>query len=194
MGGFTISEMMLIEKILLAKTGDKKAMEEVIKSYTPFVVKSARCTFVKGYDIEDLIQIGQVAIIKAVNMFDVTKSSAFTGYVTNAIARSFYGLIRDNIKENSCCSLNSVNEDGDQFIAAIPAEENIEEELLKKEEKLLLRKALDKLPKEDLELINWFYYENKTLEKYAQFKGISYRTAINRKRRVLKRLRLSFKD
>ena len=114
--GITINKKDLIEKIVLAKFGDKEAMGEITKMFTPFVIKTARSIYIRSYDIEDLIQIGQVSIIKAVNMFDTDKSNGFTSYVTNAIMRTLYTLIRDNVKKASYCSLNSLNEEGFELI------------------------------------------------------------------------------
>lgn len=171
-----------MEKILLAKTGDKKSMEEIIKSYTPYIIKTARTIYVKGYELEDLIQIGQLSIIRAVKSFDVHRSKNFTTYATKSVSRAYYSLIRKNIKTPSCCSINSINNEGCELIESIASEENLEE-------KTVLKMALQELTAECREIIQWIYFENKTLELYAEKKGISYRTAIRWKKRALEKLR-----
>ena len=176
-------------KITEAKYGDKKALEEIITRYMPFVIKSAKSIYIRGYELSDLIQIGQVSIIKAVKLFDVNKSSGFTSYVTNAITKNFYTLIRSNVKKVSCCSLNAVNQEGYELIDSLPSEENLEEQYENKEEILLLRKALEKLSEKDRYIINWFYFKNKTLDQYAKEEGIGYRTAVDRKKRALENLK-----
>ena len=188
-GGFIINGKGLIEKIVLAKSGDKEAMGEIVGKFTPFVIKTAKSIYIKSWDIEDLIQIGQVSIIKAVNMFDTDKSNGFTSYVTNAIMRNFYTLIRDNVKKTSYCSLNSSNEEGSELIDIIASDEDIEEDFIKEEEKRRLTKALNKLLEQEKEIIYWFYFENRTLQDYVNFKGIAYRTAVDRKKRALIKLR-----
>lgn len=162
-------------------------MEEIIKKFTPFVIKTAGSTYIKGLDVEDLIQIGQVSTIKAVNMYDTDRGSSFTSYVFNAIKINFYNLIRCNVKRISDCSINSLNKDGFEIIDSIAGDENIEEDVVKKEEKVLLGRALNKLSEK--EVIYWFYFENRTLNDYANFKGICYRAAIGRKKKALIKLR-----
>lgn len=164
-------------------------MGEITKSFLPFVVKTARSIYIKGWAIEDLIQSGQIAVIKAVNMFDVNKSNGFTSYVTNTIKRNFYTLIRDNVKKTSYCSLNSLNEEGSELINVISSEEDLEEDFIRKEEKRMVRKALNKLSEKEKEIIFWFYFQKKTLQDYASFKGIGYRTAVDIKKRALINLR-----
>lgn len=177
------------ELLLKAKEKDKKAMGEIVEKFTPFVIKTAKSIYIKGHDIQDLIQIGQVSIIKAVNMFDIEKSNGFTSYVTNAIMRNFYTLIRDNAKKASYCSLNSVNQEGCELIDTLASDEDLEENFEQQEEKRMLAKALTKLSEKEKEIICWFYYENRTLQEYAEFKAVGYRTAIDRKKRALIKLR-----
>lgn len=165
------------------------SLEEIIRMFKPFVIKTAKSIYIKGYALEDLIQIGQTSIIKAVSMYDVNRESGFTTYVTNTVTRNFYNLIRKNIKEASCCSINSITDSGSELIDLIPSEENLEENFEKKEEKILLRRALDKLSSKQREIIYWFYFENKSLNQYALEKGIGYRTAVDQKKKALNRLR-----
>jgi RNA polymerase sporulation-specific sigma factor len=164
-------------------------MEELIRRFTPFVVKTARGIYVKGYELMDLIQIGKISIIKAVSMFDINKGNGFTSYVTNAIKRTLYTLIRDNIKKTSYCSLNSLNSEGIEIIDCIASEENFEEQIIEDEEKATLNRALKNLLEKERDIIYWFYFENKTLEQYAKEKGIAYRTVLDRKRRALAKLK-----
>lgn len=177
------------ELLLKAKQNDKKAMGEIVEKFTPFVIKTAKSIYIKGLDIQDLIQMGKISIIKAVNMFDVDKSNGFTSYVTNTIMRNFYTLIRDNVKKASYCSLNSLNKEGCELIDTLASDEDLEEDFSRKEEKRMLAKALNKLLDKEKEIICWFYFENRTLQEYANFKGIAYRTAIDRKKRALIKLR-----
>lgn len=169
-------------------------MEEIIKSFTPCVIKAAKGIYIRGQSEEDLIQIGQLSIIKAVNMFDVNKSKSFASYVKNSIIRNFYYLIRSNIKAASCCSLNSINGEGNELIDTIVSEENLEESILEKEEKAALKRAVAELPEKYREIIVWFYMENKTLEQYSKEKGIGYRTAKNRKKKALEKLKEMLKE
>lgn len=179
----------IMEKIIKAQQGDEKVLEDIIKKFTPFIIKTARSIYVNGHDLEDLIQIGKISVIKAVNMYDVSREKGFVTYVTNAVTRNFYNLIRARVKEGSFCSLNSVNDEGSELIDSIACGDNLEEDYETKEEKLMLLKALEKLSEKEREVIYWFYFQNKTLEQYAREKGICYRTAVDRKKKALIKLR-----
>lgn len=188
-GGFIIDNNDIRYKIIKAKSGDKRSMEELIKGYRPFVIKTARGIYIKGYELQDLIQIGEMSIMKAVSLFDISKGNGFTSYVTNAIKRNFYTLIRDNIKKTSYCSLNSLNSEGIEIIDCIPSEEDFEEQIIEDEEKAVLNSVLKNLPEKERDVIYWFYFENKTLEQYAKENGIAYRTVLDRKKRALEKLK-----
>lgn len=164
-------------------------MEEIIKRYTPFVIKTARSIYVRGYELEDLIQIGRASIIKAVNMYDTARGNAFTTYVLSTVRRTLYLLIRNSVKNSKCCSLHSVNKEGGELIDMLESTENIEEDSVKREEKAMLSKALRKLSEKDKEIIYWFYFQNRNLKDYAIFKEISYRTAADRKKKALMKLK-----
>ncbi len=189
MGNIKINEM-----VLKAKQGDKEAIEEIIKKYTPFVIKTARSIYVKGYDIQDLIAIGQASIIKAINRYDTERSNAFTTYVFNTIRRELYLLIRSNVKEARCCSLHSLNKEGCELIDILACDFNIEEDSIKKEEKVILSATLKKLNEKEKEIVYWYYFNNRNLKDYAGFKGVSYRTAVDRKKKAIVKLKKYLKE
>lgn len=169
-------------------------MEEIVKNFTPFVIKTARGIYVKGFEVDDLIQIGRMSIMKAVSMVDISKNKGFVSYVTNAVTKNFYYLIRGNVKEASCCSINNVNSEGIEIIESLVSEENLEEEFIEDEEKASLNRYIEKLPDKEKEVIYWFYFENRALGEYAKEKGIAYRTVLDRKKRALEKLKIMLKE
>lgn len=173
--------MDLLSLIIEAKENDNTAMTEIINKFTPLVIKTARTIYVKGYEFEDLVQVGQASIVKAVQMYDTDRGNGFTTYVSNTITRSLYLLIRKTVKEINCCSLQITNEEGFELIELLPSEEDIEDDYVKREEKVILSKALRKLNEQDKEIIYWFFYENKSLKEYAKYKEVCYKTAVMRK-------------
>lgn len=169
-------------------------MEAVIKSFTPCIIKNARSIYIKGHEVSDLVQIGRLSVIKAVNMFDINKSKSAASYIKNSIVKNFYYLMRGSIKKVSCCSLNSINDEGQELIDTIASEETLEEKVLEEEEKAALKRAVDKLPEKYREVILWFYIENKTLDQYSKEKGIPYRTVKHRKNKALEKLKDMLKE
>ena len=61
--------METIELIKRSRAGDKLAREQVIKANMPLVYSIVKRFAGRGYDAEDLSQIGAIGLIKAVDNF-----------------------------------------------------------------------------------------------------------------------------
>lgn len=164
--------------------------------YKPSIIKNARRIYISGYEVEDLIQIGALAIIKAVKKYELGRKAAFTTYANTVIKNAFNEQLRKvlskKLDENFKCSLNSLNKDGIEFIEILVSEDNVEEDAIAKEQIVILTKALETLSEGEREIIKWFYFENKPLKEYAGIKGITLNTAAKRKCRALEKLKSYF--
>lgn len=195
-GGSIINKIDINILIRNAQSGDKKALEELIKMYKPFIIKNAIQIYINGYEVEDLVQIGIMALIKAVNKYDLDRKIGFTTYVITVIKNTFNEELRKVISkkwdEKFKCSLNNVNENGIEFMEMLVSDEDVEEDLMLKEKITIIRKALDKLNESEREIINWFYFENKPLKEYALKKGMNFNTVVKRKCRAVEKVRKYF--
>ena len=181
--------MELENLVELAKTGDKNAMEEILFRFKPLLIKLSKSTFIIGYESEDLIQVGYIFIINIIKKYDAKKGSSFTAYVSCALKNNFYNEIRNKVKLNTETSINAKVDGTAEIVDFISSEENIEEDLIKKESYALLREALKKLSTEEQELLSFIYFENGTITKYAQLKNIKYITCAKRKTRALQKIK-----
>ncbi|MDW8802141.1 sigma-70 family RNA polymerase sigma factor [Clostridium sp. A1-XYC3] len=179
-----------------AQRNDKNALEEIVKIYKPYIIKIARSIYINGYETEDLIQIGVIALVKAVKRFQLERGAVFTAFAVIVIKNAFNEELRKIIgkrwDEKFKCSLNNVTEEGKEFIEMLASEEDIEEEVVLKEQIILLRKVMSKLPEKDREIIQWFYFENRSLKEYSELKGISANLAAQRKGRAMEKLKRYF--
>jgi RNA polymerase sporulation-specific sigma factor len=177
--------------VIRAKNGNKEELLKLMEQYKPFIIKTAKGFNLKGYDMYDLVQIGYVALINAVSKYR-TGSNTFSTYAYNSIKNTFRYTARGNNKHEGELSLNapldSEEGSGTQFIDFIEAPEDFEEDILKREEILALRKAVSKLPSEEMELIIMVYYSGASLKTFAEKKGLNYGQAVRMKNRILKRL------
>lgn len=181
-----VDNIYLIKK---AQGGDKEAIEETVKRFIPFIRKICRKIYVRGYELEDLIQIGKVSIIQAINNYKINRTYAFTTYVVNTVKINFYRLMKYKVNSISEISIEVIDNNWYKEIKAIAFNNSIENEIIKNEEKRRLYYEINKLSHNEKELIYWFYFENKTLEEYARKKGICYSSAVKRKRNAIKKLR-----
>lgn len=84
------------ESIRRAKAGDDTAMEEVITTNLG-LVKSIALRFVgRGAELEDLIQIGTVGMIRAVLGFDPERECRFTTYAVPMIVGEIKRFLRSD--------------------------------------------------------------------------------------------------
>ena len=105
----------LLDIILDAKNKDSDSILFLINKYKPLIIKYSISYILKNYDKEDLIQIGTIAVIKAIEKYDISHGEDFIDcYIINSIKNTYRNLARANIKYQSESSLNiSVDEDID---------------------------------------------------------------------------------
>lgn len=83
----------LIER---AKDGDQEAKEEIIKQNTGLVKNIALKFTVRGYELDDLLQIGFIGLLKAIERFDTGFDVMFSTYAVPMILGEIKRYIRDD--------------------------------------------------------------------------------------------------
>lgn len=58
------------ELIKLAKSGNDEAMNKLVEVNTPLVSSICKKFMNRGYEYEDIFQIGSMGLVKAINNFD----------------------------------------------------------------------------------------------------------------------------
>lgn len=99
------------EVVALARDGDDKASEYLIKKYKNFVRAKARSYFLIGADREDIIQEGMIGLFKAIRDFRADKISSFRAFAELCITRQIITAIKTATRQkhiplNSYVSLN----------------------------------------------------------------------------------------
>lgn len=87
-----MQEMLLIK----AKNGDKAAENEVVQNNMGLVYMIVKRFLNRGYEAEDLAQIGAIGLIKAVRRFDTSYDVQFSTYAVPMIMGEIRRFIRDN--------------------------------------------------------------------------------------------------
>lgn len=88
--------METIELIKQARAGDKLAREQVIRENMPLVYSIVRRFAGRGYDVEDLRQIGAIGLIKAVDKFNLNFDVKFSTYAVPLISGEIKRFLRDD--------------------------------------------------------------------------------------------------
>ncbi len=86
------------EKELLRRVHDERdpaAREELITRYLPLVRSLARRFSSRGQAVEDLIQVGSIGLIKAIDRFDTSRGVELSTYATPTILGEIKRYFRD---------------------------------------------------------------------------------------------------
>jgi RNA polymerase sporulation-specific sigma factor len=79
---------------LLARNGNKRAEEELIRRYTGFVRMKASSYFLAGGESEDLIQEGLIGLYKAVRDYRSDKETSFRSFAELCVTRQIITAIK----------------------------------------------------------------------------------------------------
>lgn len=82
--------------IPLAKAGNQEAMNKVIEMNLPLVSSISKKFLNRGYDYEDIFQIGSIGLVKAINNFDDKFNVKFSTYAVPMIIGEIKRFIRDD--------------------------------------------------------------------------------------------------
>ena len=152
-----------------------------------------------GADIEDLISIGTMGLIKAVKTFDFSKNIKLATYATRCIQNEILMHLRRTLKLKMEVSLDeplAFDFDGNELLIAdvLGTESDAMPKNMEKEvEKEILLKSLNKLKEKELQIIKWRYGLNgcdeKTQKEVADMLGISQSYISRLEKRILQRLK-----
>ena len=88
--------METLEQIKRARAGDKLAREQVIKENMALVYSIVKRFIGRGYELEDLAQIGAIGLIKAVDNFNLNFDVKFSTYAVPMITGEIKRFLRDD--------------------------------------------------------------------------------------------------
>lgn len=85
-----------LKNIKLAQEGIEEAMEELIKTNSGLVWNIVKRFIGRGYEAEDLYQIGTIGLIKAIKRFDINLEVQLSTYAVPYILGEIKRFIRDD--------------------------------------------------------------------------------------------------
>ncbi|MEJ9211093.1 RNA polymerase sporulation sigma factor SigE [Bacillus smithii] len=192
------------EKVLLEKLpkGDRAARSILIERNLRLVVYIARKFENTGINIEDLISIGTIGLIKAVNTFNPEKKIKLATYASRCIENEILMHLRRNNKIRSEVSFDeplNVDWDGNELLLSdvLGTEDDIiTKDLESTVDKKLLFKALHQLSDREKQIMELRFglngEEEKTQKDVADMLGISQSYISRLEKRIIQRLRKEF--
>ena len=184
---------------LLKEKGDEEARNKLIEHNLRLVVFLAKKYENTKVDLEDLVSIGSIGLIKGINTFSLEKNIKLATYASRCIDNEILMFLRKNKKTKGDISLEeSLSFDGDgnelHLEDILGTDYNIVTKPLDDEiDKEILRKELSKLDDRDREIIVLRYgldgKEEMTQKDLAERLQISQSYISRIEKKVLKRLK-----
>lgn len=183
--------------------GDSAVRAMLIEHNLRLVVYIARKFDNTGISIEDLVSIGSIGLIKAVNSFDPSKRIKLATYASKCIENEILMFLRRNNKTRSEVSFDqplNVDWDGNELLLADVhgtdpdmIYKNIEEQV----DRVLLRRALATLSRRERKIVELRFGLRdgieRTQKQVADDLGISQSYISRLEKRIIRRLRKEIK-
>jgi RNA polymerase sporulation-specific sigma factor len=187
------------EQALLARLHEPEARQTLIEHNLRLVVYIARRFENTGVNLEDLISIGTIGLIKAVGTFRTDKNIKLATYSSRCIENEILMHIRKISGQKTEVSLDepiNTDYDGNELLLSDilgtdcdtvlrPIEEDVDRQLL--------REALSRLPEREQQIVCLRYglggRQEKTQKEVADLMGISQSYISRLEKRIMLRLR-----
>lgn len=190
------------ELLELLPKGDKAARAMLIERNLRLVVYIARKFENTGLNIEDLISIGTIGLIKAVNTFDPEKKIKLATYASRCIENEILMHLRKSNKLKTEVSFDeplNVDWDGNELLLSdiLGTEEDIiTKGIEKKIDKKLLKSALEQLNDREKQIMELRFgligKKEKTQKDVADMMGISQSYISRLEKKIIRRLQREF--
>ena len=182
--------------------GDENAKQTLVEHNLRLVVYIARRFENTGINIEDLISIGTIGLMKAIGTYRLEKKIKLATYASRCIENEILMYIRKTANQKTEISLDepiNMDCDGNELLLSDilgTDEDAISRPLEEDVDKKVLRQALETLPPREQEIVFLrFGLEGRkelTQKEVAQAMGISQSYISRLEKRILQRLRKEF--
>ena len=185
--------------VRMARDGDEKAEDFLLKKYKDFVRSKARAYFLVGGDSDDLIQEGMIGLYNAIGHYDESMASSFMTYAAICINNKLISAVsadgrQKNAPLNGYVSIYSsiTDETGEASLSdVLPDTENINPEAIilnEEQEKLTINRLLGKLSALEKEILS-YYMEGMSYSEIAKLIGKTEKSVDNAIQRIRLKMR-----
>lgn len=188
-----------IELIIKANNGDIHARNKLIEHNLRLVVFLAKKFDSPLYDLEDLVSIGSIGLIKGIKTYKLDKNIKLATYASRCIENEILMFLRKNKKRKTEISFeDSINFDGEGNELHLEDVLGTEPDLVSKEyedklDKVVLLREIGNLNERDKEIIRMRYglmgSEEYTQREVADMLGISQSYISRIEKKTIKKLK-----
>ena len=182
-----------------SRQGDLAARDKLIEHNLRLVVFLAKKYESTGYDMEDLISIGSIGLIKGIETYKIDKNIKFATYASRCIANEILMYIRKNKKRKQEISLedslNYDNEGNELHLEDVLGTDIdlVSDEFEKSQERKLIAQEINKLQGRERQIMILRYGLNNTdsytQKEVADMLGISQSYISRIEKKVIKNIK-----
>ena len=192
-----------VKYLTLARDGDMEARNKLIEHNIRLVVFLAKKYENTGYDLEDLVSIGSIGLIKGINTYKMDKNIKLATYCSRCIANEILMFLRKNKKRRTEISFeDALNYDAEGNELHLEDILGTDEDIVYKEfeskiDKRALEMELNSLNDRERHIMKLRYGLNNTEEytqkEVANMLGISQSYISRIEKKVIKKLKSTMK-
>lgn len=187
------------EALVQLEAGGEEAKQLLISHNLRLVVFIARRFENTGINLEDLISIGTIGLIKGVNTYRRDRNIKLATYASRCIENEILMYIRKTSNQKAEISLDepiNMDCDGNELVLSdiLGTDENVVTGQLEEAVDLqLLRQALTQLPPREREIVNMRFglegVKERTQKEVAEYMGISQSYISRLEKRIMQKLK-----
>ena len=190
------------ELVTRLSSGDEKIRQDLIEHNLRLVVYIARKFDNTGVELDDLISVGTIGLIKAVNTFNSDKNIKLATYASRCIENEILMYLRRILKLRGEISLDeplNVDWEGNELLLSDVLgtdSDVVYKDIEKGVEKEMLMEAIKKLSSRERRIMNMRFgldgEEEKTQKEVADILGISQSYISRLEKKIVLRLKKEF--
>ncbi|MDK0697463.1 sigma-70 family RNA polymerase sigma factor [Clostridium perfringens] len=193
-----IVDLLLIE----GKKGNKEAMDKLFEIHKGLIYKYSTKYFIKGYDREDLEQIGWIEFINGVKKYDGSFGIDFVAFITILLRNKYGSMLKRKELTMKFSSLDTPIGEDITMKDTLEDSFSMEKDFENREEIEALIEAVSALEDEEREFILYINEERGNMQKYYEahknemtFNAVRYKKKkiMDKLQRGLKRKRVNLK-
>ena len=184
-------DLLLIE----GKKGNKEAMEKLFEIHKGLIYKYSTKYFIKGYDREDLEQIGWIEFINGVKKYDGSFGIDFVAFITILLRNKYGSMLKRKELTMKFSSLDTPIGEDITMKDTLEDSFSIEKDFENREEIEALIEAVSALEDEEREFILYINEERGNMQKYyeAHKNEMTFNAVRYKKKKIIDKLQRGLK-
>lgn len=193
-----------LKTIIMFQNGDLTAKEKLIEHNLRLVVFIAKKYESTGYDIEDLVSIGSIGLIKGINTYKIDKNIKLATYASRCIANEILMYVRKNKNRKGEISfedaLNYDAEGNELHLEDIlgTSDTVVSDEIINKLDRMKLLDEINDLDERDKKIMimryGLFNTKEYTQKEVAELLGISQSYISRIEKKVINKLKITMNN